>query len=251
MVESLRKLGDGKWLNFRKAVFLASCFLVLFIAFNSAQNIITEVTSQNGYGAFGFRELGIMHLATAITALFSSVIVGKLGLGRSLFIGSLGFLTFLIAQIFPNWSHEDQAKKDEEHKGSVPVFLQSDGFVYILCCISMVLNGCGASILWVAQGKYFSKCATNESRGFYFGLFWSIYQGSQIFGNLFSALLFYEKVANVGKTVFHLVMTGIAIIAVIGFRLVQKPFVHSGVNSRKEMRLSNQSCYFSDGGNDD
>ena len=35
LMASLRHAQDDKWLNFKKALYVAACFLLLFIAFNS------------------------------------------------------------------------------------------------------------------------------------------------------------------------------------------------------------------------
>jgi len=44
--------------------------------------------------------------------------------------------------------------------------------------ITLMMNGFGAGIMWVALGEYFANCATNKTKGFYFGFFWSMYQGT-------------------------------------------------------------------------
>ena len=35
------------------------------------------------------------------------------------------------------------------------------------------INGFGASILYVAQGKYLSECATEATKGLYYGIYLS------------------------------------------------------------------------------
>jgi len=72
-------------------------------------------------------------------------------------------------------------------------------FIKFVLIFGVIINGFGAAVIWIATGEYFSKCATEKSRGFYFGLFWSIYQGSQIFSSLIGALMFKF---NVIKTYF-------------------------------------------------
>ena len=67
-----------------------------------------------------------------------------------------------------------------------------------------------------------SNCATESNKGLFFGMFWSIYQGSQIFGSWFGSLLFQFKF---DKTSFSLLMSAIALIAAFGFIFVRKPYI--------------------------
>jgi len=48
------------------------------------------------------------------------------------------------------------------------------------------------TLLWVAEGKYISECATETTKGFYFSYFWMFYMLSQVFGNLIAALILGE-----------------------------------------------------------
>lgn len=114
--------------------------------------------------------------------------------------------------------------------------------------IAVILTGFCAAILWVAQGKYFTKCATIESRGLYFGRFWSFYSGSQILSSLFGFLLLHAKIGHLDKTWFHVVMATISFVAVIIFSRVKLPYVHSSNILQRSFRLSNQSNYYTDPG---
>jgi predicted MFS family arabinose efflux permease len=106
--------------------------------------------------------------------------------------------------------------------------------------ISVILNGIGASLIWVAQGEYFSKCATEQTKGFYFGLFWSIYQGSQIFGSYFGGLIFSE---NYSKTKFFIIMSIIALLATISMAFTKTPYVHRG-QSKTPLLLNKEDLYY-------
>ena len=104
----------------------------------------------------------------------------------------------------------------------------------------MILNGLGASVLWVAQGEYFSKCATESTKGFYFGLFWSWYQGSQILGSFFGGLIFGE---NYSKTIFFVIMSAIALFATICMGFTRKPYIYQ-CQYKQSILLSNQELYY-------
>jgi MFS family permease len=107
--------------------------------------------------------------------------------------------------------------------------------------VSVILNGLGASVLWVAQGEYFSKCATEKSKGFYFGLFWSMYQGSQIFGSFFGGLIFGE---NYSKTAFFIIMSIIALLATVSMAFTRRPYVS---HQKHTILLSNEELYYTVG----
>jgi hypothetical protein len=41
-----------------------------------------------------------------------------------------------------------------------------------------VLSGLGQALVWVGSGEYMALCATEKSKGFYFGFFWVLYMCS-------------------------------------------------------------------------
>ena len=55
--------------------------------------------------------------------------------------------------------------------------------------LAAILNGFGASILWVGQGIYVGKCCNSQNSGLYYGIFWSMFMFSQIFGNVMAAFV--------------------------------------------------------------
>ena len=55
--------------------------------------------------------------------------------------------------------------------------------------ITAAMNGFGAAMLWVAQGKYISQCASEENKGIFNGIFWAFYQASQVLGNVIGAFI--------------------------------------------------------------
>jgi len=57
-------------------------------------------------------------------------------------------------------------------------FFMKKAVVIPFLFLGQILTGAGSAIIWVAQGEYISECATPDSKGFYFGLFWSIYMSS-------------------------------------------------------------------------
>jgi MFS family permease len=80
--------------------------------------------------------------------------------------------------------------------------------------LTACINGLGAGILWVAQGKYISLCATSSTRGFINAYFWTIFMSSQVIGNLMAAHLLNEGADQ--STLFLL----FAVIALLGSMLM-------------------------------
>lgn len=78
--------------------------------------------------------------------------------------------------------------------------------------LASALSGIGSGILWTAHGVYMSEISTTESIGYLTGLFYSIYQLNQVFGNLVAATLF---ALSVNVQVFYLVFSLIALSSLI------------------------------------
>lgn len=63
-------------------------------------------------------------------------------------------------------------KRGEDVSG---VWYYSEGFYFMLNMLISAVSGFFSSLLWVAEGKYISDCATEETKGFYFSYFWAFY----------------------------------------------------------------------------
>ena len=88
--------------------------------------------------------------------------------------------------------------------------------VMVLCS---VLAGLANSIIWVAEGEFVSLCATNSTRGFYFGLTGAFFVSSQIIGNLIGSRLIEET----SGPVFFLVLGCIGLLSLIGLSTLTIP----------------------------
>ena len=110
-----------------------------------------------------------------------------------------------------------------------------------------ILNGFGASILWTAQGEYVSRCGNVESKGFFFGYFWSIHQASQILSCVLGGLIFEYKIK---KYQFSLIMGLTALVGTSMFLCIQKPFVHN-TKLKKSTNLGREEDYFTVDGKSD
>ena len=85
--------------------------------------------------------------------------------------------------------------------------------------ITNIISGFGQAIIWVAQGEYISLCATEETKGFFFALFWAFYMASQIFGNFAGAII----ITRASGPIFFLIMGLIMLLSVTGYIFVKHP----------------------------
>jgi hypothetical protein len=85
-------------------------------------------------------------------------------------------------------------RNEEENKGHRidDKWYYSETFYFALNLLISAISGFFSTLLWVAEGKFISDCATEETKGFYFSYFWAFYMQSQIFGNLIAGLILGE-----------------------------------------------------------
>ena len=164
--------------------------MLLFTAFNSADNLAAKVLREDGYKELGFYSMASLYLVFAITGFTSKALVNKLktptlGYRIPLFIGGICYFFRILCFLLP------------ATYGSSYHTLTS-----VLILVTAALNGFGAGLLWVAQSAYVTSCATASTKGFYFSYFFVIFMVSQIVGNLVAAFLLRYQ----GQALYYLVM---------------------------------------------
>ena len=169
-------------------------------------------------GNLGFYSLGVLYCVFGFSCFFATPIVKKCGERMSLFMGALCY-TFYIASFI-------LASTPTQYPDSNI----SKTFIQVTIIIAAAINGFGASILWVAQGKYISICANDQNKGVFNGIFWAFFMSSQVFGNLMGAFV----LGNLTKFTFYCVMTGLCIGASFFFLLLTKPVAHDNAQVRTE-----------------
>ena len=92
-------------------------------------------------------------------------------------------------------------------------------FIIVIVYVAAVLNGFGASIIWLAQGKYVAQCASDSNKELFFWVFNAILMCSYIVGCLMSAFVI-RAVKNLSE--FFSIMTIISVLALIFFLLLPK-----------------------------
>lgn len=167
------------------AVHLGLSFCGIFMAFNTTQSFQTS----SDHKSAGSTALGILYAALTVSNFVSSFLVVALGTKLAMCVGSLTYVAFVASNI---------------HYEMIALYSVS------------ALLGLGASVLWTAQGAYISACSVLHERahglpdgstlGFFNGIFFSIFQVSNVAGSLLAALMF--KLDVDVETVF-IVMTAI------------------------------------------
>jgi hypothetical protein len=159
-----------------------------------------------------------LYLTLGFGCLVGTAIMGKIGVKRSLMLGSFCDTLWVLCSLPPALKAENTGTES---------FFFSDGFIYFTALFASVLDGFGDAVQWVAQGKYISDCATEKTKGFYFSYFWTYYMSSQVFGNLIAAfVLKYFK-----QSTFFLIMAAFSSSSIIIFALLQKPVLQARIRA--------------------
>ena len=141
-------------------------------------------------------------------AMVSPAIIGKIGVVKSIVVAGLLMSTFAFSLIIVGWRTLQVDPHIASH-GSEWQFWYNQTLAKTLLVIGNVLTGCGQGIIWVAQGEFVGACATEETKGFYYSLYWGLYMMSNIFGSLIGSFMI--KLSS-GPS-FYLIMGCIMVVA--------------------------------------
>ena len=101
-----------KYVNFDRVTLASFSFLLLFTAFNSADNLAAKVLREDGFNSLGFYSMAALYLVFAITGFFSKVIVNKIS-GDSqtkrlaMVIGGLCYFVRITCFLLPVYYYND------------------------------------------------------------------------------------------------------------------------------------------------
>ena len=168
----------GKYANFWKASHCSICYLGIYVALFSAQNIQSVMFEDDGLGKLGYYSNAFAYLGQIFGGIFSIIIAEKMGVRSSIFFGSALCVPFIVALLQPAYLSKDPDSTN---------VLLTTGFIYATIIIASILNGVGQGISQSSAGSYISDCANEATKGFYFSYFWAFFMGSQVFGNLIAA----------------------------------------------------------------
>jgi hypothetical protein len=153
---------------------------------------------------------GSVYLSKGIFAFVTSGLFVKLGGIKSFVIGGLGHFLFIATNLLMAW-------RADYFTGTG---LQDVTTLKVILLFGSIANGICASFIWVAQGTYLYHCGTDTSQGFYFGLFWSIFNLCNILGPIIAAIVFQMEAS---LTMFFIIITVISLLASIGFGFMKEP----------------------------
>ncbi|XP_046375465.1 protein unc-93 homolog A-like [Haliotis rufescens] len=148
-------------------------FLFLFTAFQSMSNLQTSLNMKSGVGS---GSLSILYGALVLSCLFvPPFMIAHLGCKWTIPLSMLGYILYMGANFYPVWG---------------------------LMAPAAVILGLGAAPLWSAKCTYLTQTGvwyakmTGQTEdaviNAFFGVFFMIFQTSQVWGNLISSTIFKE-----------------------------------------------------------
>jgi MFS family permease len=193
--------------NIGKLMIMNVGFLLLWSSFNTAQNLAAQILTDNGFDKLGFVSLAVLYLVCGLGCFLATPIVNKIGNRLSFVIGGFTYTMYVATFLLPSFRQE-ATNQD--------VWYFSRTFIWVVYMAVAVVNGIGASILWVANGNYIAECANDSNKGLFFSLFWCFLMFSGIVGNLMAAYV----INGVKESTFYIVMTGLCLLSTFWFLLI-------------------------------
>ncbi|KAK3600238.1 hypothetical protein CHS0354_030269 [Potamilus streckersoni] len=155
----------------KNLIILSSSFLFLFTAFQSSQNLQSSLNKAEGLGTV---TLSTVYAASVLSGLLlPPLIIHHLGCKWSLVLSMPCYILYMAANFYPVWGTMLPAS---------------------------VLLGVGAAPLWAAKCTYLTQIGTwyakltntdrDDAINRFFGVFFMMFQTSQIWGNLVSSAVF-------------------------------------------------------------
>lgn len=142
----------------RNILTLSISFVCLFSAYNAFQNMATSLLPGN----LGNVSLAVLYATVSVSVFTGPIILHTIGDRATLVAGAAMYVIYMASLI-------------KIVEGVVIAF--------------SVVIGFGAAILWIAVGVYITRNSTADTYGRNTGIFWSIFQLSQVFGNLCTYLV--------------------------------------------------------------
>lgn len=102
-------LVEDHYKNRGRVLQLSFSFFLLFVSFNTCQNLASTVLEQQGLEQFGFYVLASLYFVFIISSFLSAAIVDKMGVKLSMIMGAISGFTFALANllaIYPSVSHK-------------------------------------------------------------------------------------------------------------------------------------------------
>lgn len=153
--------------------------------------MVAQIYGDLGYNDLGNYTLGMVYLSFGVVCLFVGNVEQMMRYKWMMFVASFGYNAFLASGFLLAYcAPETDAKTGVVTKNGSGAC--TNGSVYFFCIFGAFLCGCGASIIWTAQGGYIAAIGERmkSKKGSFFGLFWAINQSSMIIGAALGAVIF-------------------------------------------------------------
>jgi len=193
--------------NYLKVAYAGVSFTALFTGFIAAQNVASSVYKGLGFNGLGEACVLTIYLFLALGSIIASYVKKMLSYRAGFVIGSLGYGSLVLASLITSTCSD---KYDPTRKQK-PFYCEKT-IIYALNIGFSVLVGLGASIIWLTQSDYVNSAATEETKGRYNGLFWSLMQQAQILSSVLVKLLLSDN-----PFYLYVVLMGFVIVATVMF----------------------------------
>lgn len=177
-------------------VVVSVAFLVLFVAYNGLQNVLTTVLP----AGLGNQSLGILYGSVGVTIFFASPCIRLFGTKGTMVIGGILYVAYMCTLI---------------HINNAAVLAMS------------AVIGFGAAILWVALGVFIKENSTPENYGWNTGAFWCGFQLSNVLGNI----LIYTVLSNIEVSpLFFTIVAGVGATGTAGLLFLRRSPRHAALD---------------------
>ncbi len=128
-------------MNFEKVIFISVGFFLLMSSCSIVGGLAAKVLQDNEFGKLGFYSLGVLFISFALFSFISSNVVAKCGKRLALVGGGLTHSLYNATFILSSYRGENP----DQH-----AWYLNKTFIIILIYGTAIINGFGASILWLA-----------------------------------------------------------------------------------------------------
>ncbi|EXC31024.1 hypothetical protein L484_021326 [Morus notabilis] len=199
----------------RDVYILSFAFLFIFLAYGAAQNLQSTLNTEE---ALGTTSLGILYLSFTFFSLVASWVVRLLGSKNALLLGTTGYWLFIAANLKATWYT------------MVPASLYL-GFAAAIIWVGQYLF---LTLDWNIQGTYLTSTARSHASdynlhegrviGNFNGVFWGMFGGHQLVGNLISLALLRDGAegSTSGTTLLFIVFLCSATLGIILMCFLQR-----------------------------
>jgi len=216
----MNHLEETRKANLFRVIYLALCFMMLFTAYFAGQNLMTQIYKQLGYDNLGPLCFSTIFGVFALTSIFSSHYYKKISAKTGIVYGSSVYVLFIFAGTVATYC--------DKYKPSTSICSASS--IYALNIITAGFLGVGAAFLWLCQSTYVNACALEETRGMFNGVFFSIFQISQILSGVIATVV----LGTMDQFSFYVVLVIFGGIAVTMFTLMKEPVPYGEVAKVEE-----------------